>query len=95
MQVMRELTMSEVDTVSGGLVTSAEAVGFGVGLLGIGLGIAVAPVGAFGIAAAGAFSFFGGASIGFGGYSLYHRLQTYFNNMRGESKLSPQSRLIL
>ncbi|RAU18136.1 hypothetical protein DN062_10170 [Nitrincola tibetensis] len=61
---MRDLKISEMDVISGGV--DYAAVGTGLASVGIGLVIASTPVGWVGIGGAIAFSFFGGYTIGTG-----------------------------
>ncbi len=51
-------------------LTSGETVGIGLGMVAIGLGIAAAPIGAFGLAEALTFSDWGGVVAGNGLYRL-------------------------
>lgn len=61
---MRELTISEMDLISGGI--NYEQVGVGLGSVALGITIAATPVGWVGIAGAVALSAFGGFTIGSG-----------------------------
>lgn len=63
---MKELTLEQVEEVSGAGGVDWGAVGAGAGLVAVGLMIAATPVGWVGAAGATLFSFSGGFSIGNG-----------------------------
>ena len=65
-KIMKEITLYDVQAVSGGGDVDWGAVGAGLGAVAIGVAIAATPVGWVGAAGATLFSFGGGFSIGLG-----------------------------
>lgn len=68
--MIQELTLQEIDAVSGGELSAQDYIGIGLGIVGLGLGIAAAPVGILGATVAFAASGGGGIMTGKGLYKL-------------------------